>query len=160
MLSNGFSHIATVTDDVDRMVGFYQRVFDADVMFDLDDGLRHAAIDIGGNTVLHVFRVPWVAADDRREAFERGRIDHFGVTVPTVEALLEVRRRLAAEGEGTTNGEIRDFGPVYSLHFVDPDGVHLEVNLMKDTWGAEPVLAPSEWVVVDLEQATTAGTAA
>jgi hypothetical protein len=52
--------------------------------------------------------------------FERGRIDHFGVTDPSVEALHEVRRRLPAEGEGTTDNEVRDFGPLYSLHYVDP----------------------------------------
>jgi catechol 2,3-dioxygenase-like lactoylglutathione lyase family enzyme len=151
-LTTGFSHIATLTDDVDRLVDFYRRVFDAEPMFDLvEDGLRHAAIDVGGGEVLHAFHVPWATNDDRREMFERGRIDHYGVTVPNAETLIEVRRRLQAEGDGVTDGEFRDFGPVYSLHFVDPDGIHAEVNLFKGTWGSEPVLPRSQWTVVDFE---------
>ena len=94
-LTTGFSHIATMTDDVDRLIGFYRA------------GLRRRAhVRHGGGrppprrhrrrrpTVLHAFHVPWATTDDRREMFERGRIDHYGVTVPSVDALLEVRRRL------------------------------------------------------------------
>lgn len=151
-LTDGVSHIATMTDDIDRLVDFYRRVFDAETLFDMkEEGLRHAAIDLGGTTVLHAFHVPWVPADDRREMFGRGRIDHYGITVTSVDALLEVRRRLEAEGDDATDGHIRDFGPVYSLHFVDPDGVHLEANLFKGTWGSQPVLAREDWTVVDLE---------
>jgi catechol 2,3-dioxygenase-like lactoylglutathione lyase family enzyme len=148
-LVQGFSHIATVTDDMDRLIAFYQRVFDAHVLYDLEEeGMRHAVIDVGGGA-LHAFQVPWVQGDDRREIFERGRTDHYGITVPTVEALLEVRRRLEAEGDGVTDSQIRDFGPVYSLHFADPDGVNLEVNLFKPTWGTEPMLHRADWTVVD-----------
>jgi catechol 2,3-dioxygenase-like lactoylglutathione lyase family enzyme len=155
-LTDGFSHIATMTDDLDRLIAFYDRVFDAKVTFDMvEDGLRHAAIDVGNGLVLHAFHVPWATRDDRRGMFERGRIDHYGLTVTSADALLEVRRRLEAEGQAVTDGEIRDFGPVYSLHFVDPDGVHLEVNLFKESWGSQPVLPRAEWTVVDL-QATPA----
>jgi catechol 2,3-dioxygenase-like lactoylglutathione lyase family enzyme len=155
-LTNGFSHIATLTDDVDRLLAFYSRVFGAETTYDMEEeGLRHAVVDVGGGTVLHAFHVPWTAPDDRREMFERGRTDHYGLTVPTVEALLEVRRRLLAEGAGVTDGEVRDFGPVYSLAFVDPDGVHLEVNLFKPDWGTAPLLAREDWTVVDLTPVPT-----
>jgi hypothetical protein len=76
--------------------------------------------------------------------------------VSSVEALVEVRRRLQAEGEHVTDGAVRDFGPVYSLHYVDPDGVHLEVNLFKAGWGSEQVLPKEEWTVVDIEAAAAA----
>lgn len=151
-LTEGVSHIATVTDDVDRLARFYRRVFDAPVLFDMEEeGMRHAAIDVGANVVVHAFRVPWAPNDERRTMFERGRTDHYGLTVPTMEALLEVRRRLQAEGPDATDGAVRDFGPAYSLHCVDPDGVHLEVNLFKETWGSEPVLPRAEWTVLDLD---------
>jgi catechol 2,3-dioxygenase-like lactoylglutathione lyase family enzyme len=153
-LTDGFSHVASVTDDVDRLVGFYHRVFDAPVLFDMEEeGLRHAAIDVGANVVLHAFHVPWAPGDDRRAMFERGRTDHYGLTVPTMEALIEVRRRLLAEGDGVTDGDVRDFGPVYSLHYVDPDGVHLEVNLFKSSWGSESILPRADWTSLDLETA-------
>jgi catechol 2,3-dioxygenase-like lactoylglutathione lyase family enzyme len=143
-----------VSDDVDRLVGFYHRVFDAPVLLDMEeDGLRHAAIDVGAGVVLHAFHVPWAPGDDRREMFQRGRTDHYGLTVGSVEALREIRRRLQAEGDDVTDGAVRDFGPVYSLHYVDPDGVHLEVNLFKDGWGSpgNPILPRAEWTIVDLE---------
>ena len=153
-LTDGFSHVASVTDDIDRLVGFYDRVFDAPVLFDLEEeGMRHAAIDVGAKVVLHAFRVPWAPGDDRRAMFERGRTDHYGLTVSTMDALLEVRRRLLAEGDGVTDGEVRDFGPVYSLHYVDPDGVNLEVNLFKGSWGSEAVLPRADWTTLDLETA-------
>jgi hypothetical protein len=84
--------------------------------------------------------------------FDRGRIDHFGVTAPSVAALLEIRDRLLAEHDGTgaTDAEIRDFGALYSLHFVDPDGVHLEVNLFKDDWTELEVLKREDWSIVEL----------
>jgi predicted enzyme related to lactoylglutathione lyase len=141
-----------LTDDIERLVGFYQRVFDASVVSDMEEGgLRHAAIDVGAG-VLHAFRVPTAST----EMFHRGRIDHYGLTVSSVGALLEVRRRLQAEGDDVTDGAVRDFGPVYTLHFVDPDGVHLEVNLLKDRWATSPVLPQAGWTVVDLEATPTA----
>jgi len=149
-LVKGISHVATVTEDLDRMIGFYRRVFDAqagEIM--AEDGLRHALILLGDDVALHPFEVSWAQPDERREMFERGRLDHFGVTVPSASALEEVRRRLRAEGEGTTDGQVRDFGPLYSLHFVDPDGVHLEVNLFKDDWRPEQLLDRADWTVVD-----------
>jgi catechol 2,3-dioxygenase-like lactoylglutathione lyase family enzyme len=151
-LSDGISHVATVTDDLDRMVGFYQRVFDAELFGAVmeEEGLRHALICLNESVMLHPFEVPWVEGDDRREMFTRGRVDHFGVTVATVEALLEVRRRLQAEGEGVTDGEIRDFGAVYSLHYVDPDGVNLEVNMWKPNAAEHDMLQREDWTVVDL----------
>jgi catechol 2,3-dioxygenase-like lactoylglutathione lyase family enzyme len=159
-LTDGFSHVASVTDDVDRLVGFYQRVFDAPVLFDMEEeGMRHAAIDVGAGVVLHAFRVPWAPGDERREMFERGRTDHYGLTVPTMDALLEIRRRLQAEGPDTSDGAVRDFGPLYSLHYVDPDGVHLEVNLFKAGWGSPEtrILPRAEWTVLDVDAAAVPG---
>jgi hypothetical protein len=39
---------------------------------------------------------------------------------------------------------------VYSLRCVDPDGVHLKLNIFKESWGFHPVLPHAEWTVVDL----------
>ena len=149
-LTSGISHVATVTDDLDRMLGFYQRVFGAEVSDVMEEeGLRHAFVLLGADVALHPFEVPWAALDEPGEMFGRGRVDHFGVTVPTAEAFDEVRRRLVAEGDGVTDGCIRDFGALYSLSFVDPDGVELEVNLFKDDWRREQMLAREDWTTVE-----------
>ena len=154
-LVDGISHIATVTEDLDRMVSFYQRIFDAEVSEVMeDDGLRHQFVYLGDQVALHSFeQPPWTQPDQRFEMFERGRLDHFGVTAPTVDALLEIRDRLLAErdGAGATDAQIRDFGALYSLHYVDPDGVNLEVNLFKDDWTELEMLHRGDWTIVDLQ---------
>lgn len=153
-LVDGISHVATITDDLDRMVGFYQRVFGARVSEVMEeDGLRHQLIFLGEQVALHPFELSGKEPDQRFEMFDRGRLDHFGVTAPTVEALLEVRSRLLAEhgGAGATDAQIIDFGALYSLHYVDPDGVQLEVNLFKDDWTEREMLAREAWTNVDLE---------
>ena len=132
-LVDGISHVATVTDDLERMLGFYQRVFDASVseVVEEEEGLRHAFVFLADDVALHPFEVPWATADDRREMFARGRLDHFGVTVPTAAAFDEVRRRLEAEGSAAPDDDVVDFGLLYSLRCLDPDGVEIEVNLFK-----------------------------
>ena len=153
-LVDGISHVATVTDDLDRMVAFYQRVFEAEVGEVMEEeGLRHQLIFLGDQVALHPFELSWTQPDRRFEMFDRGRLDHFGVTAPSVEALIEIRDRLLAEddGAGATDAAIRDFGALYSLHYVDPDGVHLEVNLFKDQWTELEVLKREDWTIVELE---------
>jgi catechol 2,3-dioxygenase-like lactoylglutathione lyase family enzyme len=156
-LVDGISHVATVTEDLDRMVAFYRRVFDAEVGDVMEEeGLRHQLIFLGDQVALHPFELSWKQPDPRFEMFDRGRIDHFGVTAPNVDALLELRDRLLAENEGAgaTDAQIRDFGALYSLHYVDPDGVHLEINLFKDDWTELEMLKREAWTTVELEPAT------
>jgi catechol 2,3-dioxygenase-like lactoylglutathione lyase family enzyme len=157
-LVDGISHVATVTDDLDRMAAFYRRVFDAEVSEVMEEeGLRHQFIFLGEQVALHPFELSGKQLDDRFEMFDRGRIDHFGVTAPTVDAFVEIRRRLLAEndGAGATEAAIRDFGALYSLHYVDPDGVNLEVNLFKDQWTQLEMLRRVEWRVVDADAVTS-----
>jgi catechol 2,3-dioxygenase-like lactoylglutathione lyase family enzyme len=157
-LVDGISHVATVTEDLDRMAAFYQRVFDAQVSEVMEEeGLRHQLIYVGEQVALHPFELSWRQPEQRFEMFDRGRLDHFGVTAPSVDALLEIRDRLLAErdGEGATDAQIRDFGALYSLHYVDPDGVNLEVNLFKDAWTEREMLKREAWTTVDLEPAPT-----
>ena len=56
-MSNGFNHVATVTADLDRIVGFYRDVFDAHVVFEMaatDDHPRMTILDLGGGGALNV----------------------------------------------------------------------------------------------------------
>jgi catechol 2,3-dioxygenase-like lactoylglutathione lyase family enzyme len=46
---------------MDRLISFYERIFDARVTLEGEEaGLRHAFIEIGPHTVLHPFEVPGV----------------------------------------------------------------------------------------------------
>lgn len=125
----GFNHVATLTSDLDRTVGFYTGVFGASVTHEMearDDHPRMVILDLGGDAALNVFEVP---ADeiigDRRRQGGRGAIDHYALAVDSVATLEDVRDRLAKAGADI--GEIQQLGDVWSLFFRDPDGMELEV---------------------------------
>jgi catechol 2,3-dioxygenase-like lactoylglutathione lyase family enzyme len=60
-LLSDLHHVTFLTADMDRLIAFYDRVFDARVTVDLmEEGLRHAFIEVGPHTVLHPFQVPGI----------------------------------------------------------------------------------------------------
>lgn len=128
-ITNGFNHVATLTTDLDRFTRFYGEVFGAEVTFRMEATPGHPRmyiLDMGGGAALNVFEVP---ADqiigDRRTSSARGAIDHFGISVPTLADLEQVRDRLVAAGADI--GDIQKLGTDWSLFFRDVDGMELEV---------------------------------
>ncbi len=128
-ITTGFNHVATLTADMERLVGFYAGAFGATVTFEMearDDHPRMIILDLGGGAALNVFEVP--ASDiigERRRQGGRGAIDHFGLAVDSLATLEQIRDRLVANGAEI--GEIQRLGGEWSLFFRDPDGMELEV---------------------------------
>ncbi len=79
-LTAGINHVALVTQDLDGFIAFYGEVFDARVLFDVnEDGQRHAAIDLGAGAALHAF----ASADNPHavastDMFNRGHLATLG----------------------------------------------------------------------------------
>lgn len=130
----GVNHIATMSNDLDRLVDFYERIFGAQKVADLEIppmGARHVFITLGGPTVLHAWQVKDLdVAQLDGEIFNRGRVDHFALQTDAYEKFEELRHRLIREG--TTAGEVNDFGVLLTFSFVDPDGLWTEVAWWKD----------------------------
>ena len=128
-IASGINHIATLTTDMDRTVGFYEQVFEAVVTHEVprtDDHPWMKVVDLGG-AALNVFEVPEEAMiGERRRIGGRGAIDHFGIAVDSVATLEGVRARLGPAGAQEV-GEIQPLGGELSLFFRDPDGMELEV---------------------------------
>jgi len=128
-ITTGFNHVATLTTDMERLVGFYQGAFDATVTFEMearDDHPRMVILDLGGGAALNVFEVdPEDIIGERRRQGGRGAIDHFGLAVDSPGTLEQVRERLVAAGAEI--GEIQRLGGEWSLFFRDPEGMELEV---------------------------------
>jgi catechol 2,3-dioxygenase-like lactoylglutathione lyase family enzyme len=129
-ITSGFNHIATLTPDLDRFTAWYGEVFDAVVTFEVaakDDHPRMAILDVGGGGAMNVFEVaPEAIIGERRRIGGRGAIDHFGIAVPDLPTLEEVRDRLVAAGADI--GEVQQLdGTTWSLFFRDVDGMELEV---------------------------------
>ena len=124
----GAHHITFLSEDLDRLVSFYERVFDATKTLDMtEEGVRHVFIAVGPTTVLHPFQIlagpPLPPAPG--EMFRRGRLDHFALLAPSQDAFGEIRRRI--EAEGGADGDVRDMGSMWIQGFHDPDGFYVEV---------------------------------
>jgi len=128
-ITTGFNHVATLTSDMERTVGFYKNAFDASVTFEMEatpDHPRMVILDLGGGAALNVFEVaPEDIIGERRRQGGRGAIEHFGLAVDSFSTLEQVRERLVAAGAEI--GDIQRLGGEWSLFFRDPDGMELEV---------------------------------
>jgi catechol 2,3-dioxygenase-like lactoylglutathione lyase family enzyme len=152
VLLDGIHHTAFLTADLDRLIGFYERVFDARVVFDRQDNrLRHALIEIGPHTTLHPFELSAADIPDRQPMFQRGRLDHFALNAESRESFLEIRRRLLAEGaHATEDGLVTDMGGgVWSISFHDPDGMWSEVMWMSPEASFADIGSPPDWEMID-----------
>ena len=142
-LLTGFNHVATVTRDMDRLIAFYEEVFDATTVFDLVApglDLRHVGLDVGG-----AFVHAWEADETTtgtfpQEMFRRGRVDHFALAAGDEAALEVLRQRLV--DHHACDGGITDFGSILSVWFTDPDGMELEVCCLKEGANIADVVDP------------------
>jgi len=138
-----------ITADMDRLISFYERVFEARVTLDLEEeGLRHAFIEVGPYTVLHAFRVPGVEPPGKQPFFQRGRLDHFALNAASEEAFRELRRRIVAEG--ASDSVVTDMGSMLLFSFLDPDEGRHEVVWNKPGVPGEAGLRQAEWTTVEI----------
>ena len=129
-ITTGFNHVAFLTTDMDRTVGFYEQAFGGTVTFVMERTDEHPymkIVDIGGGASLNVFEVP---ADEiigeRRRQGGRGAVDHFAFAVDS-HATLELTQQRLKDAHAQEVGEIQRLGNEWSLFFRDPDGLELEV---------------------------------
>jgi catechol 2,3-dioxygenase-like lactoylglutathione lyase family enzyme len=150
-LVEGVHHATFLTDDIDRLTAFYERVLDARKTVDMtEEGVRHVFLQVGSSTVLHPFELidgPPLP-DAPGTMFQRGRLDHFALLAPSEEAFREIRRR--AETEGAADGDVRDMGSMWIMAFNDPDGFYVEVMWRKPGASDADTLERAEWSTVDL----------
>jgi catechol 2,3-dioxygenase-like lactoylglutathione lyase family enzyme len=129
-IAAGINHIATITPSLERHFSFYEVVFEAKKVFEMEKTADHPRmwiIELGGGSSLNVFEAdPESIVGDRRRPGGRGPIDHFGIHVDSLTTLELVKDRLISVGADI--GEIQDLGGEWSLFFRDVDGMELEVT--------------------------------
>ena len=113
-------------------------------------GTSHSrqAIVMAGDSMLHVFEVADydpITRNISTAMFERGRLDHLGFTVSDLVALTAISDRLQALD--ASSGDIHQLGPMFSLRFVDPDGMESEINCFNPTF--DPMTVRDADQVVD-----------
>ena len=128
MLTNGFNHVAVLTNDTQRFVTFYRDVFEAEVLGEQrmgDEGVL-TFVQIGEDAEINLFELAGNSEATRQTPmFGRGRLDHLALRAASLESFEEIRRRLIAQG--ASDEFVTDFGPVLSVFFRDPDGLEGEV---------------------------------
>ena len=138
MLTNGFNHVAVLTNDTERLQAFYTEVFDAEVLRDgpeVDDHpeVRMTVIHVGPTAELNVFQIIGnTEADHQTPIFGRGRLDHLALQAESLEAFETIRGRLIERG--AADEFVTDFGKVLSMFFRDPDGLECEVCVANPDW--------------------------
>jgi catechol 2,3-dioxygenase-like lactoylglutathione lyase family enzyme len=151
-LVEGVHHVTWLTEDMDRLVGFYERVFEARKTLDMaEEGVRHVFLEVGPATILHPFQFLQGGPplpDAPGEMFQRGRLDHFALLAPSEEAFREVRRRI--EAEDATDGDVRDMRTMWIMALHDPDGFYVEVIWRKPGLPDGETLPRSDWTTVGL----------
>lgn len=129
MLLQGIDHVATITNDGDRLKQFYVDVFDAVIERDgpeFPGGPRMIIINLAPGSELNVFEI-----DDNDEAsrqtpmFGRGRLDHIGLHAADLDTFATIRERLIEVG--AADRVVTEFGRKISLFFRDPDQMECEV---------------------------------
>lgn len=139
MLLQGIDHVATITNDGDRLKQFYVDVFDAVVERDGPEfagGPRMIILNLGPGSELNVFEIP-----DNDEAtrqtpmFGRGRLDHIGLQAANLGTFSTIRDRLI-EAEAADR-VVTEFGRKLSLFFRDPDAMECEVLVTNPNFDPE-----------------------
>ena len=129
MLLQGFDHVATITNDGDRLKQFYIDVFGASIERDgpeFPGGPRMIIINIAPGSELNVFEIEDNdQADHQTPMFGRGRLDHIGLHAADIESFGAIRERLIAVG--AADRVVTEFGRKLSLFFRDPDQMECEV---------------------------------
>ncbi len=154
-LLDGVHHLATLTADLDRLIAFYERIFGARLVADIEEeGLRHAFIELGPMTLLHPFQIPGIdVPQGELPIFDRGRIDHFALRASSLEAFRELHRRTVANA--VDSGEVTDVGSILQFGVTDPDGLWIEVTWVKPGMTIEGSSSRrAGWRTVDLETYT------
>jgi catechol 2,3-dioxygenase-like lactoylglutathione lyase family enzyme len=149
-LVDGIHHVTFLTEDMDRLLDFYVRVFDAQLTLDMtEEGVRHAFLKVGPTTVLHPFQI-LEGPDPPPPApmFSRGRLDHFALLAPSEDAFRELRRRI--EAEGAADGDVRDMRSMWIMGYFDPDGAAHEVMLRRPGVPESELLERADWGTVTL----------
>lgn len=139
----GASHIALMTPDLDRYRTFYEEVVGVQTLIVMSgDHGRHALL-AAGSLILHVFEMPRVDPSAFGGPFGRGRLDHFGFTLPDIESFQACTARLVAAGVSIS--EVTSFGAVLSVSFVDVDGCDGELNCLDPDF--DPTPGPGDLLV-------------
>lgn len=126
----GINHLAFITPDLTGTIRFWRDLLGMPLEAGVGhDGYRHYFFGTGDNQVAFfeyagarpMVRKPAGVRTDQPLGF-----DHVSFTVDSVEALFELKDRLAAAGVEVS--DVIDHGTIWSFYFYDPNNIPLEAS--------------------------------
>ena len=126
--AQSLNRVAVVTSDMDRLLGWYRRVFDASVFVDVEEaGLRHVVVSLGEVRPAFLHPFEFTSADlATRGLFLNGEVDHLALIAPDEDSFWDLHRRAEAETAGIV--PVFDTGSTVNFHVDDFDGTAYEVS--------------------------------
>ncbi len=132
MSLQGINHLAFITDDMVKTIRFYRDLLGMELTAGIGrDGYRHYFFRLGDGAT-HVAFFEYDGARPMKRKFPGDRtdeplgFDHVSFTVPSKEALFELKDRLEAAGIDV-HGAV-DHGLFWSIYFYDPNNIPLEAT--------------------------------
>jgi catechol 2,3-dioxygenase-like lactoylglutathione lyase family enzyme len=151
----GLSHLALVTDDMDKTVRFYRDVLGMPLVVTTqthgEHASRHYFFSIG-NGCIAFFEWPDAELPPRKDSGVPGtgrQFDHVSIAVGSDADLEALRERLA--GVGADVSEVVDHSVARSVYVTDPNGISLEFSVVVRDLDAEPWFADGDPVPAVLE---------
>jgi catechol 2,3-dioxygenase-like lactoylglutathione lyase family enzyme len=141
----GVSHLALVTNDMERTVQFYCGVLGMKLIGTLGnqpDGPphRHYFFSLGPGSAFAFFEWPDVELPARKDSGvpASGRhFDHVALAVASEDDLLAAQQRLREANWDTS--DLVDHGIVRSIYFEDPNGISIELSVWMHDLERDPV---------------------
>lgn len=126
-------HLATATNDLDTMVGFYEEVFELLPLpgFPKETPVGRVAFYSINGIEVQIVEAPVADAPTEHPAIllQKGlRLDHFTMSTTSQEAFDTIKERLI--DRGASDGTMTPFGTASLLPYTDPDGHRMEVIFM------------------------------
>ena len=132
MSLDGINHLAFITDDMVKTIRFYRDLLGMELTAGIGhDGYRHYFFRLADGAT-HVAFFEYDGARAMKRKFPGARtgeplgFDHVSFTVPSKEALFELKDRLEAAGVDV-HGAV-DHGLFWSIYFYDPNNIPLEAT--------------------------------
>lgn len=116
-------HVALTVSDLERSVGWYQRLFDAEPVLDEDTGPYHHVVWLVGGTLVGLHQHTELISTEPASELRPG-LDHVAFACPDRAALEGWAGRL--DELGIEHSPIVDVPYGSGLSFRDPDNIALE----------------------------------
>ncbi len=123
-------HIALWTEDIERLVAFYSKYFNATAgqkYANPAKGFESRFLSFEGGPRLEVMRSSTVAAVTHAPGAQRMGLTHLAVSVGSETGVDELTNRLRRDGYEALDGPRRTGDGYYESVVLDPDGNRIEI---------------------------------